>query len=590
MLLQPKTYFILALVPLCLAIAPVSAQITYVDMADTLGVVHTYGDGLFGGGLSFLDFDGDGWDDLTLTSEYGAPLSFYRNTGGAFEQIDPPFIQHQTESKQVLWVDVDNDGDKDLFVTARYFNGSQPTFARTRLYENDGNFNFADITVPSGLPIQEAPTFGASFGDVNNDGWLDLLVMNRSGYGIPYINHLYLNDGNGGFLDHTAAIPMDTTMIFCGAFFDHDNDLDQDIYMAADKYFGNPFFQNEGNAVFTDIGQISGAGIAIDAMNVGIGDYDNNGYLDIYCTNTYLSPDGGSKLLQNNGDGTYNEVAFDAGVEYDDVGWGANWLDLDNDGDLDLYVSGTWPVSPSTLSACYINQGNGSFVRSTTSGFLDDVTASYSNAVGDLNNDGYPDIMVNNEDPYRSQLWVNSGGSAHWLKVSLEGVVSNRDGIGSFIECYVNGQKTIRYTHCGIAYLAQNSGTEIFGLGTNTMVDSLKVRWLSGIVDVLYDIPADQRVHVIEGSTNMPTSVGVLSAERMQLYPNPAKGYVTIELPGRVSIQQIEMYSSAGESIPVQTQASGNRVHLDLRGVAAGVYTIRARTTHGILWKKLYVL
>lgn len=566
-----------------------TGQSFFHNVADSVGIFHTYGDGLFGGGLSFYDFDGDGWDDLTLTSKYGESLSFYKNMGGTFEVAGTPFVANQSESKQVLWVDVDNDGDKDLFITGRYFNGSQPNLARTRLYENDGNFNFTDITVSSGLPIEEAPTFGANFGDVNNDGWLDLLVMNRSGYSSPYINHLYLNNGNGTFSDHTSAIPMDTTMIFCGAFFDFDNDLDQDIYMAADKYFGNPFFRNEGNAVFTEAGQISGAGISIDAMNVGVGDYDNNGYLDIYCTNTYNSPDGGSKLLRNNGNGTFDEVAVLAGVEYTSVGWGANWLDLDNDGDLDLYVSGTWPAYPQTQSTCYVNDGTGTFSMPNM-GFVGDITASYTNAVGDFNNDGFPDIMVNNEGPDKSQLWMNHGGDSHWLKVKLEGIISNRDGIGSFIECYLDGQKTIRYTHCGIAYLAQNSGTEIFGLGQSMVVDSLKVRWLSGVVDVLYGVDADQVIQVMEGSTTMPTSIGAQDSERIRVYPNPASEYVAVQLPGRSPMLELTLLNSSGRTIAAQIFLSGTKAIIDLHGLASGLYFIRVHTDQGVMLKKIKVM
>jgi len=495
------------------------AQSFFHDVADSVGIQETYGTSdlnfAVGGGCSFYDFDGDGWDDLSFTSEYLEGLVFYKNMGGYFQLVSPSYVTNLSETKQILWADVDNDGDKDLFVTGIYLPGHDPLIPLSRLYENDGAMNFTDITVSSGLPTDLAPTFGANFGDVNNDGWLDLLIINRStppnNSFSAFSNRLFLNDGNGGFSDISliSGIVQDTTVMFCAAFFDMDNDMDQDIYIAHDKYFGNPLFVNQGNGIYSELSGSTGADLKMDAMNVAVGDYDNDGYLDIYITNSIGNPiNPNNKLLKNNNGTSFSEVASAVGVDFGVFSWGANWLDVDNDMDLDLYCSGLY-LGSSGPSACFENAGNGTFTTTNTMGFVGDTTASFSNAIGDFNNDGYPDIVVNNALPDSMQLWMNQTGSNHWLKVSLEGTISNRDGIGSFIEIYINGNKYIRYTHCGIGYLAQNSGVEIFGLGSHINVDSLKVRWLSGIVDVLYNVGVDQKITVVEASTAIKLSAKV---------------------------------------------------------------------------------
>ena len=449
-----------------------------------------YGNGAFGGGLSFCDFNGDGWDDLTFTTQNDRGIRFFINNEGTFQEIIP-LVTNKAETKQVLWVDYDNDGDKDLFVTA--------VNAPNRLYRNEGDLNLVDVTETAGLGLVTRPTFGAAFGDFDNDGWLDLYVVTRS---IEiYTNYLFRNLGNGTFQEFTSNVGVTdgSKPSFCPAFFDLNNNGRQDIYIAQDRYaYENTLFKNMGNGLYEDISTVSGADLAIDAMNVGIGDYDNDNDFDIYITNTAA----GNKLLQNEGDETFTEVANICGLALYEVSWGANWFDYNNDGWLDLYVSTDQDTVSNPL---YRNLGNGQFEVDTL--HQNDYGRSYANAIGDFNRDGLPDLAANNAFGAPFRLWQNQvANPGNYIKVALEGTESNRDGIGSRIELSLGEEKLTRYTHCGIAYLAQNSEVETIGIGNATMIDTIKVFWLSGIVDTLLEVEANQLLNILEDSTNMPVS------------------------------------------------------------------------------------
>jgi hypothetical protein len=423
---------------------------------------------------------------------------FFQNTGSGFIEIPAP-ITNTSRNEMVVWVDFDNDGDKDLFVTSFE--------APNRLYENDGNLNLTDITLSAGLPIDNAPSYGAVFGDYNNDGWLDLYLDNWSYQGV-YTNYLYKNNGDGTFSDVTesAGVADDFELTFMSAFLDINNNGLQDLYNSQDRYWSiNSMFKNNGDDTFDDISSSSNTDIEIDAMNVGVGDYDNDGDLDIYVTNISTQQDGNA-LLRNNGDETFTDVAGAMGVDMFQVTWGGNFFDADNDLDLDLYVSAQH-VGSEFSSKLFINNNGNSFTEANPPGMQGDTMNSYSNAIGDFNLDGLMDIVVNNATPLNGDfnnfhLWQNtSSNSNNWLKVFLVGTDSNRDGIGSWIEMYINGNKYVRYKHCGIAYLAQNSTLEHFGMGPFTQADSVIVRWLSGNADVLYDVTANQILTIVEGSS-----------------------------------------------------------------------------------------
>ncbi|NNF01706.1 MAG: VCBS repeat-containing protein, partial [Bacteroidia bacterium] len=310
-------------------------SLTYSEVAGSLGIRHSYQiAGIYGGGATFYDFDQDGWDDITLASGSGDSIHFYKNQGGMFVKL-PCFINNTSEAKSVIWVDYDNDGDKDLYVSSY--------LGTNRLYNNDGAFNFTDVTSSADLPLDTFPSFGASWADYDNDGLLDLYFVNRSSYSTwTYTNYLYRNLGNGIFENVTTSLAVGDGIRspLCAGFFDYDQDGDQELYTALEMLGDqNSLFENTGGAAFIDVSAASGANIDIEAMCVAVGDYNGDSHMDIYVTNRIT----GNKLLQNTGSKTFNEVASIANVEMNSVGWGAWFLDADNDGKLDIYVSGSSP-------------------------------------------------------------------------------------------------------------------------------------------------------------------------------------------------------------------------------------------------------
>lgn len=486
---------------ICLYASVFYGQIFYTDIAVAAGIHHKYV-GVLGGGVSFYDFSGDGLDDLTLATGEGEKIQFYLNEGGDFTELFP-LVDHSGQVKQILWADIDNDGDSDLFITA--YDGPN------KLYENKGDLTFEDVTESAGLMTNDNPTYGACIGDYDRDGWLDIYFNERVPFMSQENRHYLFRNNAGANISFTNVTEYSGTkdvggVPFCSAFLDYNNDRWPDIYTAHDK-FSNPntLFENNGDAsengtTFTNVSDPSNSDISIDAMCVTAGDYNNDGNVDIYVTNTHM----GNALLQNLGpfgdQYKFADIAQFSGTSFNGVGWSSVFLDADNDCDLDLYVSGSLSNSDTVSSAFYENINGSSFQR-VYDGFEKDTTTTYSNAWGDINNDGYPDIFAQNQTPYKSQLWENSGGDFNWLKIDLQGVLSNRDAIGSLVELYVNGIYQMRYTQCGSGFLGQNSGVDIFGIGEAEIVDSIVVTWPTGHVDKLYDVENGQTISVLEGST-----------------------------------------------------------------------------------------
>ncbi|MCW5516777.1 FG-GAP-like repeat-containing protein [Muriicola sp. Z0-33] len=465
------------------------AQIGFEESAFSMGVNSSYGFSYLGGGVSFWDFDNDGLDDITYATTEGEETHFYRNNGVKYDRVDLG-INDTFETKQVLWVDYDNDGDYDFFATS--------ITGLNKLYENNGNMIFKDITMSSGLYQENLYTYGAAFGDIDNDGDLDAFLSHRDVLTKNQRNYLYLNT-DGFFTDITesAGLYLGNDLSFCASFFDYDNDGDQDIYVSNDKYTkSNKLYKNNGDLTFEDVSAASGTGVIIDAMSTTISDYNADGWLDIYVTNTSE----GNYHFRNNGDGTFTNVAEELGTAFYSVGWGAVYLDADNDADLDLYVSGMPTGSDGRLSAAFYENSNGLFNIRSNIGMDGDTRRSFANAIGDADNDGDADIIVMN-DSEDNFLWKNvSSNNNNWLKIRLEGTQSNKAGIGSKIEMFANGQLQYRYTLCGEGYLGQNSGYEFFGLKQAPKADYIKVTWLSGVVDMIEEVAANKNYSILEGS------------------------------------------------------------------------------------------
>ena len=534
------------------------AQIAFDNEAETLGVEIICGNTLFGNGVSFFDYDNDGWDDLTVATADDVPVRFYKNINGNFVEQTLNIANNNWRNKQVNWVDIDNDGDNDLFVTS--------DTSINRLYENLGNMILQDITSTSGLLNEVLVTYGASWGDYNNDGFLDVFLSNRDTT-IP--NILYKNNGNNTFslVNSESGLITTGTLSFCSAFIDYNKDGFQDIYVANDKVeYPNIMYKNNGDGTFTEVGFETGTDITIDAMSVTIGDYNSDSWLDIYVTNDVV----GNVLLKNNGNGTFSDETLSSNTAMNSVAWGSVFLDAENDGDLDIYVSAEHDGTVSGyLSSALFTNNNDEYILENEA-IPDDYAISYSNAIGDIDNDGYPEILVNNINHDNIFLWKNnSNNTNNWLKVKLEGTISNRNGVGSMIEISVNGEKQYRYTLIGEGYLSQNSASEIFGIGDATVIDYVKVNWLSGTEDIFYNVSPNQNLKIVEGSS---LSIEESNTSEIKLFPIPTTEILNIE--SSLPIEEVMVYNLLGE-VNISAYMNKNEISLDVTSLEPGIYFLR---------------
>ncbi len=544
------------------------SQIKFTESSSAQNINVSHGDNIFIGGLSFFDFDQDGWDDLTFSSETDKPLYFFKNNNGTFQSVTLNLTDYEKDSRQMNWVDIDNDGDLDFFVAY--------DDAMNRLYENDGSMNFTDITTSAGLDTTDIQTWGSSWGDYDKDGDLDLFLSSRDLQNNSARNYLYRNNGNKTFTDVTAAAGIDTghQRSFCASFFDYNNDGWQDIYIANDRIVTpNLLYKNNGDGTFTDVSSESGTDLLIDAMSTTIDDYNNDGWLDIYVTNTL----DGNSFLRNNGDGTFTDIAATNGTQFNSIAWGAVFLDADNDTDQDLYVSGSFDNFLTYLSAAfYENNGSGSYSIPLNAGFQVDLAVSYSNAIGDVNNDGYPDISVLNIEPDDNYLWINEcyeNVNNNWLKVKLNGTVGNKMGIGSWIEIMADNKKQYRYTLCGEGYVSQNSGAEFFGVGDATEIDYVKVTWLSGIEDVIYDVSPNQLLTITEGNTLSNNDFN--SFTNFKIFPTIADNQLTITGENLINSNKdfsVEIVNTLGQIIFSKSNMILSNSSIDISKFNSGLY------------------
>ncbi len=544
--------------------------VQFVDVAGSMGIDCPIQ--LIRGSASFCDFDGDGFDDLSFSSTQNLPLYIYKNNISIFEDITSSLqLIDSSRSMNLLWADYDNDGDKDLFCSIDI----EPDYSR--LYRNDNGI-MVDVTIQSGIGTVSSSSNSAAWADYDNDGWLDLFVSHYSEY---TSNYLYRNNHDGTFTDVTLAAGVsgfDSTagyykLPFAVTFFDYNNDGWLDLHICNDHFSKDFQYKNNGDGTFSDVSQSSGADVGGFMMGIAVGDYNGDGFLDMYLSNDPF----GNYLLKNNGDGTFTDVAEDLGVTMNLSCWGTNFIDYDNDGDLDLYS-----CAETGVNGLFRNNGVGTFTRMYGIG-LDGNYKSFGCAIGDFDNNGYYDIAVRNEQSLPN-VYKNNGGTNNWFKLNLQGVLCNRDGIGSRIEAYINGNKIIRELTCGTSYMSQNSNSTIIGTGSNTSIDSVVVTWAgSHTIDVLRNVSVNQTMTLIEGETILGVSNASENPMEFKLnqnYPNPfnpsTKINYNLPVDSRVNLS---VYNILGEL--VATLVNGNvsagyhRLNFEASSLNSGVYFYR---------------
>lgn len=450
-------------------------------------------------GIAVADYDLDGDLDVFVVAkakdiegvEETESKLFRNNNNGSFTDVTKisglsnlfPNSEFSNENPAldgvkygVSWGDYDNDGYSDIFFTNQY---------KLLLFHNEGDGTFVETTVEAGIERENTCwNTCATWFDFNNDGFLDLYIADW--LNCDY-NSFYLNNGDGTF-DNASGIfnSIEKNIRSYMAFpFDFNEDGFMDLYVANDIKAPNELFINNNGVNVTENAIAYGMGNDGDDMGIGIGDYDNNGKFDFFVTNI-----SNNIFLENNGDNTFNEVASDLFLNDTGWAWDTIFTDFDLDRDEDLFVVNGFNLTGPQKNVYFENlldQGRTSFADSSIGKGLDAETISVGSTPFDYDNDGDLDLFVSNNNTnsyfYENKTIDNSiSESPNWFKASLEGTISNRDGIGTEISLLTDSGELKRY-YTGLGFLSQSKQATHFGLSSDSEVLKITIKWPSGIID-----------------------------------------------------------------------------------------------------------
>ncbi|MEE3257593.1 MAG: CRTAC1 family protein [Candidatus Latescibacterota bacterium] len=484
--------------------------------------------GLAGGGI-MEDFDNDGFNDI-IASSWGLKdqLRYFRNQGdGTFADITKEAgLTGIVGGLNAVQTDYDNDGFADVLVLRGGWFGADGLHPNSLLH-NQGNGTFADVTEKAGL-LTLHPTQTAAWADFDNDGHLDLFFGNESSPGLNHPCELFRNNGDGTFTDIAAEVGLDVQGFIKGvAWGDIDNDRFPELYItrlgAPNLLFHNDGPDAGGNWHFSDITTSAGVGQPTFSFPIWFWDYDNDGFLDLFVSGykadagdvaaDYLGlPHKGEppRLYRNQGDGTFLDVAAQTQSDKVLFTMGCNFGDLDNDGWLDFYAGTGDPDYRSLMpNRMFRNAGGQLFQDVTTSGGFGHLQKGHGVAFGDLDNDGDQDIYAvlggaYSGDVFTNMLFENPGHGNHWLTLQLQGVQSNRAGIGARIQVEVpmaTSRRTIHVTAgTGASFGASTLQQEI-GLGAAQAISQLIIHWPSGVIQTFGEVQVDRKYVVREDAS-----------------------------------------------------------------------------------------
>ncbi|WNH09876.1 CRTAC1 family protein [Thalassobellus suaedae] len=449
-------------------------------------------------GVAIADYNKDGFLDMFVVAlgkdEDGISKShsrlFKNNNDGTFTDATEasglllnlfPIEKDGTTYDKVFegvkhgafWGDYDNDGFPDLFMTNVY---------QIYLFHNQGNGTFKDVTDQAGLRVDSrCINTGATWFDYNKDGFLDLYISDWKGCDS---NSFYTNNGDGTFnsqIDLFGNTEHKNSLMSIP--FDFNNDGWMDLYLANDVINRtNDLFINQNGKGFTEEASKYGLNHARNDMGIAFGDYNNDGFFDMYITDVLMNP-----LLTNKGDNTFIDLALEQGVQSGGWSWDTVFADFDLDGDEDLLVlNGFEYKGHNSEKNIYFQNlhanGGSKFIDKSDSSNLGALTISVGAGVFDFDNDGDEDIFVTNADRpsyfYENTTtdFTNPAKELHWLKVNLQGTTSNRDAIGTKLVLKTNKNTLYRY-YTGKSFLSQNLKSVHFGLANATQIQELKIIW-----------------------------------------------------------------------------------------------------------------
>ncbi|MEE9408414.1 MAG: FG-GAP-like repeat-containing protein [Polaribacter sp.] len=538
----------------------ISAQL--VEKANEVGVDHLFNDlANMGGGALFFDFNNDGWEDLYINGGL-VEDSLYKNKGdGTFEKTNNTglSITGNYNTLAVVSGDVNNDGFRDLFVTTWRGTQNIGNYTRNLLFINNGDETFTESGTSWGL-TEESFSTGASMLDYNNDGFLDIYVINYQknasvirdendeviGFDHDcFEDFFYENNGDNTFTEKATALGINNNG--CGLAVmptDYNKDHNQDIYVAND--FGefitpNTLYKNNSSgASFTNVSQSTNTDVGVYAMGISSADIDKDEDFDYYISNV-----GRNVLLKNDGNNVFTNISSSAGVENTysldggglfSTSWGTAFLDINNDTWPDLFVAnGRIPAAPfigtgeKDPNYLFTNNGNSTFTQSKVS--VDDKNKGRGMAYSDYDKDGDLDVIVvvlkgsTSDNPkttfFQNQLNPDGTDGKNWVQFELEGQTINKDAIGAKVILTVNGEKLIQEVHGQGSHASQHSLVLHFGLANNVVITEVEIQWSATSKQTFTNVNGNKRYQLKEGGTlNLDTNTKSVHRD-IRAYPNP---------------------------------------------------------------------
>lgn len=495
-----------------------------------------------------VDMNGDYRDDIVSVVSATQIVISYQQNGGGFNNVSytiPSTVI--TPSWSISAGDIDNNGFNDLM----YGSGSGIAFVKA----NSTGTAYTSEKKPQSFLVQRT-----NFIDINNDGKLDAFVCDDNS---P--NRFYLNDGTNMNHNQGGLGDFPSGGNYGSIWMDYDNDGDLDLYIAKCSGGGSgpggnidELHRNNGNGTFTNVAATANMANPTQTWSSAWGDFNNDGWMDAVVGINSTS-NGLSKVMRNNGNGTFTDVS--AGSGYDLTSATSREYvayDFDNDGFLDI------------LGANYnIMFGDGTFKFTPNANSYN--LSLYDRPVGDLNNDGFLDIQNG------SNVLMNNGNTNKWLKVTLQGVQSNRNGIGARIEIYGSWGKQIRDVQSGVGFQNMNTLNTHFGIGQATAITKVVVKWPSGTVDVINNVNPNSTLFVLEGS-----ALGVSEIQNNKglftVYPNPADDIISFNTKSDFTPVEAKIYDMSGKMV---LQAKLDKNSMSVNRLKSGMYMLHLKDQFG---------
>ncbi len=574
---------------LLLLLLPMS---TYAQLFTKITSGQMVNDGGDSRSVNWIDYDNDGDLDLYVTNgpQSGQDNFFYKNNGdGTFTKIDTIVIaQDNRASDGSSWGDFNNDGNPDLFVANWWGQNNL-------LYKNNGDGSFTPIT---SSPVTTESNYSETgvWGDYNNDGFLDLYVCNSGG---DLKNSLYKNNGDGSFTKLTGVFLNDQFYTRNINWIYYNNDRLPDIFITNENNQNEKLYINNGDDTFTSMDAPSLLNNGGNSTSSNWEDFDNDGDLDVLVLN-YSNQ---HNNLFINHDGTFDKVNSPPFSTDTSNSFCSAVGDVDNDGDLDIFITNAFTGSSPTHNFLYINNGDGTFSKDT--GLVtQDEGWSYGCAFGDYNRDGYLDLFTANcfNANQNNSLYFNNGGSNNWLLLNLEGIKSNKSAIGAIVKLkaniFGNSFWQTRSVKGETGYCGQNLQLH-FGLGDAASIDSLEIIWPSGIIQHETNIQINSVSKIIEDTssiTNLQQFENPPQGYNLgQNYPNPFNPGTKIKFrignPGFVSLKVYNLLGNEISTLLSENKSEGEYT-TEFNGdkFASGIYFYVLRSGDFVQSKKMLLL